>query len=100
MRFELNQARYTREDFNRILQVVEHERPETFVPFEDKKEFAGPLDEDQSHWNAEYFDTQMDYFNTNCSVERYQHLVNVRLYLKEKGDPDFVPDDSKAAGKL
>lgn len=72
---------------------MERERPEAFVPFEDKKEFAGPLDEDKSHWDAEYFDTQMVYFKTNCSVERYQHLANVRLYLKDKGDPDFIPKD-------
>lgn len=87
----MNQTRYTREDFNRILQVVERERPEAFVPFEDKKEFARPLDEDKSHWDTEYYDNQMVYFTTNCSVERFRHLADVRLYLKDKGDPNFVP---------
>ncbi|ENU80991.1 hypothetical protein F975_00849 [Acinetobacter sp. ANC 3789] len=59
--------------------------------FEEYREdmFNKPMNEDVNFWTSDYFLKQNVSLETNFSFKRYQHLLDVREYLRVNGDPDF-----------
>ncbi|AEA60123.1 hypothetical protein [Burkholderia gladioli] len=98
LRFELNNNRLSRAHLLAALDWARARVEGVCVPYEEK-EFANAIDADRSHWTADYFDTQTVYLKTNFSAERYAHLVDVRIDLRERGVAGFVPTDN-AAGQV
>jgi hypothetical protein len=58
------------------------------------KAFANAIDPDVSHWSEAYYDDQLAFLKTNFAAERYTHMVDVRLHLRERGVPGFVARDA------
>lgn len=58
--------------------------------------FADEINEDETAWNVDYFNLQQNYLNSNFSVERLGHLLNVREALMKKGDENFKQLESIA----
>lgn len=59
------------------------------------KAFADAIDPDMAHWSEAYYDDQLSFLKTNFAAERYTHMVDVRLHLRERGVPGFVARDAE-----
>lgn len=88
--FELNDNRLSGQHMLDALAWAMERLPGLCEPYEEKA-FAGALNPDSSHWTPNYYDKQTVYLKTNFAAERYRHLVQVRMYLRERGTPGFVP---------
>lgn len=65
--------------------------PDLYVAYTEST-FARTMDKDDSHWNVDYFDTQVVYLKANFSEARFLHLVNVRQKLRNAGAERFQPE--------
>lgn len=91
----LDDARVSPDELTEILAIVEKAAPADFYLEYEETTLAGKMNQTQSEWDADYFDLQSSYTNTNFSKERVHHLVKVRNYLMEKGVKGF----EKVGGK-
>lgn len=59
--------------------------------------YIDPIQQDKSLWDKNYFFEQQAHLMSNFSLERILHLLNVKEFLKNKGDPTFnvTPTASK-----
>ena len=90
--FELNDNRLSGQHMLDALAWAMERLPGLCEPYGEKA-FAGPLDADSSHWTPDYYDRQTVYLKTNFAADRYRHLVQVRMFLRERNTPGFVPTD-------
>jgi hypothetical protein len=60
-----------------------------FASYEDKK-FTRPIDERREAWNVDYHDQQVVSMENNFSERRFRHVLDVREYLRQKGEPGFA----------
>lgn len=51
--------------------------------------YYGPISENKSDWNSDYFDTQTEYLAVNFSKKRFLHLIEVKDYLKSNKAEGF-----------
>lgn len=65
-----------------------------------EKDFSGPIDLNKDHWNSDYFFIQMVYLKTSFTEQRFLHMVDVRDYLRERGDEAFVPVREQARDEI
>lgn len=93
LRFELNDNRLSRQHLLDALEWACSRVEGVCEPYAEKA-FARAIDSDRNMWSADYYDTQTGYLRTNFSSERYRHLVDVRIYLREHGTAGFVPTDN------
>jgi hypothetical protein len=52
--------------------------------------FADAMDTDPTRWTEAYHDAQLAFLKANFAAERFAHLVEVRLQLRERGVTGFV----------
>lgn len=93
LRFELNDNRLGRQHLLDALEWACARVEGVCEPYAEKT-FARAIDRDRKMWSPDYYDTQTGYLKTNFSSERYHHLVDVRIHLRERGTEGFVPTDS------
>lgn len=96
LRFELNDNRLSREHMVEALNWTKAHAAGVCEPYAER-DFAGPLDPNRDNWTVAYYDRQTVYLKTNFAAERFRHLVDVRMHLRERGAEGFVPTD-KAIG--
>jgi hypothetical protein len=82
-----NDSQYLRE----ALKWVLRHQPSLCDAYEEKA-FARGIELDRTQWNADYFNTQEVYLDTNFSEKRFLHLVEVRESLRQKGVKGFVAE--------
>jgi hypothetical protein len=77
--------------------------PGLFEPYTEKA-FARGLDLDRAQWTQEYYGTQVVFLDTNFSEERFQHVIEVREYMRQRArhsappaKPAMAPAPSAAA---
>lgn len=93
LRFELEDNRTSREHMLEALNWTSA-RVKGFCDPYVEKDFAGPMNPDRNHWTVEYYDRQTVYLDTNFAAERFHHLVDVRMHLRERGTKGFVPTNN------
>lgn len=49
------------------------------------------IDGRQPYWSGDYFNKQKAFARMNFSKERLEHLIEVRQFLRQRGDKGFVP---------
>lgn len=93
LRFELNDNRLSRQHLLDALEWACARVEGVCEPYAEKA-FARAIDHERKMWSPDYYDTQTGYLKTNFSSERYHHLVDVRIYLRERRTEGFVPTDN------
>jgi len=97
LRLELNNNRLSRQDLLDAMTWVKARAGAAFDPYVEKA-FAGAIDPDPAQWTPDYYDTQTVYLKTNFSTERFQHLIDVRIHLRERGAEGFVATPQPQGG--
>ncbi|MDV7212338.1 hypothetical protein [Azotobacter beijerinckii] len=99
MRLELLKAlgdrKYSTEDMNTVLAAAQDKAPSLFVPHEDLDDNA--IDEDKLMWHQNdyrYYVKQKKSAEHNFSEARWQHLLAMRTYFRQKGYNGFAPQSS------
>jgi len=69
--------------------------PGLFEPFSEKT-FTRGLDRDRAQWTQEYYGTQVVFLDTNFSEQRFQHVIEVREYLRQQA-PQHAAAPAKPA---
>lgn len=85
---ELNNQRVGIEYLIQTVFFVENKLSEVFEEYKTSA-FIADINQDQSAWNAYYFDKQQNDLNQNFAIKRFIHLINVREMLMKKGDSQF-----------
>lgn len=70
------------------LSLVYSKFPEIFNDYIED-EINNPIDLNQDNWIVRYFHEQNLTLETNFSIKRYKHLLDVREFLRKKGESDF-----------
>lgn len=92
LRFELNDNRQSREHMLDALAWAIARVEDVCEPYVEKA-FAGAINPERNNWTVDYYDRQNVYLKTNFAAERFRHLVDVRMHLRERGAEGFVPTD-------
>lgn len=72
----------------KLLFLIKEKCPDVFETYIEDR-FIEPMNQDKSHWVVSYFHEQNLSLESNFSSERYEHLLEVREYLRIKGEPSF-----------
>lgn len=64
--------------------------------FEETDREFSPIVLDITQWTEDYFFQQKSALNLNFSLERFEHLVDVRDHLRKTGNPRFQRIEKKA----
>lgn len=57
--------------------------------FDETDSELSPINKEQSDWNEKYFFHQLAVLDVNFSLERFEHTVDIRNYLRKQGHPKF-----------
>jgi len=63
--------------------------PDILEPFLTNEHCA--IDGRQPYWSGEYFNKQKAFARLNFAKERLEHLIEVREFLRQRGDKGFAP---------
>lgn len=72
----------------KLLLLIKGKVPEVFQAYIED-DLNEPMNKDKNHWVSDYFHVQNLSLENNFSLERYQHLLDVREHLRVSGDPNF-----------
>ncbi|SFL65995.1 hypothetical protein [Azotobacter beijerinckii] len=96
MRLELLKAlgdrKYSTEDLNAVLAAAQDKAPSLFVPHDNLDDDA--INEDKLLWYRDdyrYYVKQKKAAERNFSETRWQHLLAMRMYFRQKGYKGFAP---------
>lgn len=84
----LNNRRLGLEELFKSIWYVNEHKASVFEA-EEESAFVQAMDNNDAHWNIDYFSVQQGYLNKNFSLARLLHLANVRETLMKKGNADF-----------
>jgi len=79
---DLKNKKYGAADLQAIAKEVERQVPNLWEPYE-VKSFAKAIDENKQNWSEEYYNHQLVYIDTNFSKKRWDHIVQVRSFVKK-----------------
>jgi hypothetical protein len=68
-----------------------------FVPHEENK-FTRTMQEKSDAWTVAYYDQQMTDLKNDFSEKRFLHVLEIREYLRKKGEAGFKPQPKPPVG--
>lgn len=86
----LKDARYETEYLRQTLETAAAESPELLQPHENE-DAATPIDPKRTNWTPDHFNRHRVLAERNFSRERVNHLMEVRNFLRERGEKGFAP---------
>lgn len=81
----LNDSRLNSVELRQSILYVKKNLPKVFEQYQ-VSNVAPAFNENKEFWDKDYFFLQKAYLNFNFSLERFEHLIEVRGYLKAHGD--------------
>lgn len=96
---ELSNKRLDGSSLREALRWAKLQIPNLCEPYVEK-DFCGPMDLNKAKWNSDYYFTQAVYLDTSFTEERFLHMVEVRDYLRERGEEGFVPVREQAREEI
>jgi hypothetical protein len=89
---EMGKMQLNQRDLQTAASWVKDRQPGVFAPFEEHQ-FTHAINPQQNVWNVDYHDKQMISLENNFSEKRFQHVLEVREYLRNQSNPDprFTP---------
>ncbi|WP_226812232.1 hypothetical protein [Buttiauxella massiliensis] len=85
---ELENNRLEDNDINKAVAWVQSQIADLFVGYEENS-LAGKMNNDPAQWDADYYDLQTSYLNSNFAKVRFEHLISVRNLLRLRGVKGF-----------
>lgn len=88
----LDDRRYGTEDLNAVLAEIQDKAPSLFMPHDNLDDDS--INEDKLMWhqdNYRYYVRQKKAAERNFSEARWQHLLAMRTYFRQKGYKGFAP---------
>lgn len=85
---ELENNRLEETEISRALEWAAAKIADVFVPYEEHS-LAGKMNQVPASWDADYYDLQTSYINSNFSRQRFEHLITVRNTLRQRGVKGF-----------
>lgn len=87
----INELENNRLEDNEIIKAVvwaQDRITNLFVDYEENS-LAGKMNNDPAQWDADYYDLQTSYLNSNFAKARFEHLIEVRNVLRMRGVKGF-----------
>ncbi|MEW7314014.1 hypothetical protein AB1E22_15160 [Buttiauxella gaviniae] len=85
---ELENNRLADNEINKAVAWAEARVADLFVGYEENS-LAGKMNNDPAQWDADYYDLQTSYLNSNFAKVRFEHLITVRNSLRLRGVKGF-----------
>ncbi|MCR9000435.1 hypothetical protein ACE2AK_19430 [Rahnella perminowiae] len=85
---ELENNRLEDNEINKAVAWTQERVADLFVDYEENS-LAGKMNNDPSQWDADYYDLQTSYLNSNFAKVRFEHLITVRNSLRLHGVKGF-----------
>lgn len=85
---ELENNRLVDNEINKAVVWTEARVADLFVGYEENS-LAGKMNNDPAQWDADYYDLQTSYLNSNFAKVRFEHLITVRNSLRLRGVKGF-----------
>lgn len=85
---ELENNRLVDNEINKAVIWTEARVADLFVGYEENS-LAGKMKNDPAQWDADYYDLQTSYLNSNFAKVRFEHLITVRNTLRQRGVKGF-----------
>lgn len=85
---ELENNRLIYNEINKAVVWTEARVADLFVGYEENS-LAGKMNNDPAQWDADYYDLQTSYLNSNFAKVRFEHLITVRNSLRLRGVKGF-----------
>ncbi|WP_438334119.1 hypothetical protein [Edwardsiella tarda] len=85
---ELENNRLVDNEINKAVIWTEARVADLFVGYEENS-LAGKMNNDPARWDADYYDLQTSYLNSNFAKVRFEHLITVRNSLRLCGVKGF-----------
>lgn len=73
-----------------LLQEMQQKHPTALAPYMADASYEA-INEDMANWDARYFSKQKEYAKRNFSLQRLQHLLQVRERFREQRRQGFAP---------
>lgn len=86
----LKDTRYKTEELRHTLESAAAASPELLQPHE-SEDAATTLDTTKTNWSPDHFSRHLFLAERNFSRERVSHLMEVRHFLRQRGDKGFAP---------
>lgn len=85
---ELEDNRLDDAEIGRAVAWAQARVADLFVGYE-VNTLAGKMNNDPAQWDADYYDLQTSYLNSNFAEVRFEHLITVRNSLRRRGVKGF-----------
>lgn len=80
---ELEDNRLDDAEIGRAIAWTQARVADLFVGYEENS-LAGKMNNDPAQWDADYYDLQTSYLNSNFAKVRFEHLITVRNSLRQR----------------
>lgn len=85
---ELENNRLEDNEINKAVIWTQARVADLFVGYEENS-LTGKMNNDPTQWDADYYDLQTSYLNSNFAKVRFEHLITVRNSLRLRGVKGF-----------
>jgi len=85
---ELENNRLQDDEINKAVAWTQARIADLFVDYQENS-LAGKMNHDPAEWDADYYDLQTSYLNSNFAKVRFEHLITVRNALRLRGVKGF-----------
>lgn len=86
---ELENNRHLQQEIQQMMLWAQKNVANLFVPYEEDS-LARPLETDKLKWDTDCYYLHCAYLNSNFSQARFEHLVEMYQYLREKNTERFI----------
>lgn len=86
---ELENNRHLQQEIQQMTLWAQENMANLFVPYVEDS-LARPLETDKLKWDTDCYYLHSAYLNSNFSQQRFEHLVNMYQYLREKNMKQFI----------